>query len=123
MLILFYTLTLEHMKHFFHLILLLSVCTSVKSQINGDYRSQNSGSWNNSGTWERFNGSFWQTNPPAPTSADGNVSIQNTHTVTVPNGQNITVDDVTIQTSGQLTVNGIVNVTSSPAAFEVIAFG
>ena len=50
---------------------------------SGDYRSKTTGSWTTASTWEKYNGSAWVNAIAAPTSADGTITIQNGHTVTV----------------------------------------
>lgn len=49
----------------------------------GDYRSRQTGDWNNSGTWQYFNGSSWvnASNYPGQNAGTGNVYILIGHTV------------------------------------------
>ena len=77
---------------------------------NGDYRSKATGNWNAVTTWERYNGTLWVAAVATPTSADGVITVQNGHTVTV--NASVTVDQVVVEagatltiTSGTLTVN------------------
>ncbi|MGD9976699.1 MAG: hypothetical protein AB7S54_02070, partial [Bacteroidales bacterium] len=51
----------------------------------GDYRSRQTGDWNNSGTWQYFNGSSWvnASNYPGQASGTGVVFIRSGHTVTL----------------------------------------
>lgn len=59
----------------------------------GDFRSFQSGDWNNVNTWERFDGAFWVNPAPGtPTNADGIVTLRNSHIVTVT--ANVTVDQI-----------------------------
>ena len=70
--------------------------------VSGDYRSAATGNWNAAATWEKFNGSSWVAAVAAPTSADGVITIQNGHTITVT--ANVTVDEVTVDAGGALTI-------------------
>jgi hypothetical protein len=72
---------------------LLAAGISAFSQTTGDYRSFQSGAWSDVNTWERFNGTIWvNPAPSAPTSADGIITIIDTHTVNVD--APVTVDQV-----------------------------
>jgi hypothetical protein len=72
-------------------LLLAGVCAFA--QTAGDYRSFQSGNWSDVNTWSRFNGSIWVNPAPStPTSADGIITIMDTHTVHVD--APITVDQV-----------------------------
>jgi hypothetical protein len=80
-------------------------------QSAGDFRSFGTGDWNNVNTWERFNGSSWVNPAPStPTNADGAISVLHTVTVTA----NVSVDQVTVTRTGQLTINS--SITLSVAA-------
>ncbi|MEW6467297.1 MAG: T9SS type A sorting domain-containing protein [Bacteroidota bacterium] len=95
-------------------IFLLLVFTGIGhlsfSQAAGDYRSAATGNWNAITTWERYNGTAWVAATATPTSADGVITIQNPHTVTIT--ANVTIDQVVVntgpftylQTSGTVTV-------------------
>ena len=75
-----------------------------------DFRSGQTGNWNSTGTWERWNGSTWVTPAPStPTSGNGVITIQNGHTVTVTAG--VTVDQVVVNGGGQITLNSGVTLT------------
>lgn len=71
-----------------------------KSQSIGDYRTVATGNWASAGTWETYTGLAWIPAPASPTYLDGNITIRNTHTVTVT--ANATVDNVTIDAGGTL---------------------
>lgn len=82
----------------------------------GDYRSHQGGDWGDPSTWERFDGTSWITpapstpgcaSPCAPSAAS--VEIQATHEVFVVS--DITVDSVTVDLDGQLTVTPVATVT------------
>ncbi len=68
------------------------------------YRSKTTGNWNAAGTWEvsTDNGSTWGDAVITPTSADGTITIRNGHTVTISAA--VTVDQVTVQSGGILTL-------------------
>lgn len=69
----------------------------------GDYRSAGTGNWNNTGTWETYNGVSWIPAIATPTSANGAITIQSEHTVTVT--ASVTIDQVTVPTGGTLTIS------------------
>ncbi|HKR03704.1 MAG TPA: T9SS type A sorting domain-containing protein [Bacteroidia bacterium] len=69
----------------------------------GDFRSINTGNWNNAAIWERYNGTAWVAAPGTPASGDGVISIQNGHTVTVT--AMVMVDQVVVDAGGTLTVS------------------
>lgn len=70
----------------------------------GDYRSAGSGDWNNVTTWQTYNGTSWISAPTAPSLANGAITIQSGHTVTIT--ANITIDQVTVSSGGKLTISG-----------------
>ncbi len=69
----------------------------------GDYRSAATGNWDTTATWEYCDGSNWVAASSTPTSANGAISIRNGHTVTVTVA--VTVDQVTIEAGGQVSIN------------------
>ncbi len=77
--------------------------------VTGDYRTSMSGNWNLITTWQRYNGSSWVAAIATPNSADGVITIQNGHTVTVT--ANATVDQVVISSGGQMVLNTGVTLT------------
>jgi len=80
------------------------------------YRSKTSGNWNSTGTWEQSvdEGATWTNATSTPTSADGAITIQNGHTVTVTSS--ISTDETTVNTGGQITVNSGVTLTIADGA-------
>ncbi len=66
----------------------------------GDYRSAATGNWNSILTWETYNGTIWVAAIATPTSADGVITIQSGHTVTVT--ANVMVDQVVVASGGTL---------------------
>lgn len=78
---------------------------SVTTLTTGDYRSAASGNWGTLATWERFNGTSWIIPTAAqntPTNASGAINIRTGHTVTV--AADVTVDQVVVETGGQITI-------------------
>src|SRR5690349_18718907 len=74
---------------------------------NGNFRSLASGNWNDPNSWERDSdgdGSF-EDSPSdfSPVAADGTIVIRNGHTITVT--ATVSVDEITIQSGGIVTVN------------------
>lgn len=73
-------------------------------QADGDYRTAATGNWNNTATWERYNGTSWVAPAPsAPVSADGAITILNGHTVTITAA--VTADQITVDAGGTLNNN------------------
>jgi hypothetical protein len=77
------------------------------AQTAGDYRTAASGNWNNTATWERYDGVTWIANPAVPTSADGAIAIRNGHNVTLT--APVTADQLTVETGGTLTLSSFGN--------------
>ncbi|MFZ4619608.1 MAG: fibronectin type III domain-containing protein [Bacteroidota bacterium] len=72
---------------------------------SGAYRTKGSGNWNDfTNVWERFNGAVWVAAVASPTNADGLITIQNGHTVTVTAA--VTTDQTIVESGGTLVVNG-----------------
>ncbi len=89
-------------------IILTSMCAFAQSV--DDYRTFQSGSWNNTATWERWNGSSWVNPAPStPNSSVGVITVLNTHIVTVTSS--VSADQVTVNSAGQITVNSSVTFT------------
>lgn len=82
-------------------------CLSLQSysQANRFYRSRQSGNWNSTSTWEwsTDNANWDRTGLVVPTSASANIYIRNGHNVTLSDTR--TVDQIEVQTGGQLIVN------------------
>ncbi|MFN0158087.1 MAG: T9SS type A sorting domain-containing protein [Bacteroidota bacterium] len=86
------------------LLALLGLTESAWAQAVDDFRSHQTGNWSNTSTWARWSGSAWVNPAPnAPSSADGAITIRNGHTVTATGTS--TVDQVTIEAGGQVTLN------------------
>lgn len=70
------------------------------------YRSLASGNWNATATWERSTdgGTSWVAAIATPTDADGAITVRNGHTVTV--SASVSADEVTVESSGTLSVSG-----------------
>jgi hypothetical protein len=82
----------------------VSMSTYIPSA--GEYRSAASGDWNNRPTWEIYNGSAWLTPTQAqgtPTNLSGRITVRNGHVVTV--SANVTVDEVTVDPGGTVSIN------------------
>jgi len=84
---------------------------SVRAAANGDYRSIATGNWNSASTWEKYNGTSWAAASAAPTSADGVITIQTGHIVTVT--ANVTVDQVVVDAGGEMDLNSTIALTIS----------
>lgn len=83
---------------------LLLFPAALWGQSAGDFRSFATGNWNNTATWERYDGSSWITPAPStPTSADGAITIRNGHIVTI--NASVTADQITVDAGGTLNNN------------------
>ncbi|MBE0540498.1 MAG: DUF4082 domain-containing protein, partial [Verrucomicrobia bacterium] len=70
----------------------------------GDYRSASSGNWETTAVWEVYNGSDWIGASGSPDSITaGVIAIRAAHNVTVT--ANLAVDQVVVESGGQLTVD------------------
>jgi hypothetical protein len=82
------------------------------AQSTGDYRSRQTGDWDQLATWERYNGSAWVNQSPsgAPPDASSFVTIRGSHTVTVDTSEaadHLDCDGfVVIAAGGTLTLDG-----------------
>ncbi len=89
--------------------LLLALFGSIAVAAQNDFRSRQSGDWNQSSTWEEFIAGSWQLTGNTPDFNSGNTTILSPHTVTVT--ASVTIDQTTIQLGGTLVVNDAVVVT------------
>ena len=85
-------------KSFLLVLVAAFLFSNAYTQVNGDYRTAASGSWNNAGTWQRYDGASWVAAVIAPSSTDGVITILNTHTVTANTA--ITADQVVVDNGG-----------------------
>ncbi|MCH8035064.1 MAG: hypothetical protein IH950_15080 [Bacteroidetes bacterium] len=92
------------------LFIIFLLIISVRGQTAGDFQTYQTGNWNDVNTWERYNGTSWVNPAPStPTSSDGVITIQNSHTVTVSVG--VTIDQSTVNSGATLTINNGVTLT------------
>jgi hypothetical protein len=88
----------------------------------GDYRTVQSGNWSAISTWETYDGSAWVAASAAPTSADQAISVEAGHTVTVT--LSVTVDQLTVQSTGAITINTTRTLTiANGAGTDYISYG
>jgi hypothetical protein len=103
------------------LILLFTFLTfAAFSQTDGDYRTRQTGNWNTVTTWQVFN-SGWQNLEDAgagpfqgvtPTSSSGAISVQSGHTVAVPSGFSVTIDQTIVNSNARFDIFGTVTVSN-----------
>jgi hypothetical protein len=94
--------------------LLLSV-TSLAQTIN-DYRTIFSGNWNSITTWQRFNGTTWVGAATPPNASSNDITIQLLHTVTIPNGQTVSADQVFVDGNLTIAAGGTLNLANGAGA-------
>lgn len=87
----------------FSVIFLFGDSENAHAAVSGDYRTRQSGNWNGSSTWEKFNGYYWANTSSSPDEDDKSITIQNGHTITITSG--ITVDELTIESGATLIAN------------------
>ncbi len=88
----------------------------------GDYRSAASGNWNSTSTWERFDGVSWIPAVLTPTNADGVITVQSGHTVTI--SASVTYDQVVVESGGQVTVAaGVTHTLANGAGTDLVING
>ncbi|MDX2002448.1 MAG: hypothetical protein SFW35_08445 [Chitinophagales bacterium] len=71
------------------------------AQANGDYRTQASGNWNSTTTWQTYSGGAWGPAAVTPTNTNGVITISHNVTVTA----NVSADQVTVDAGASVTVN------------------
>ena len=80
------------------------------------------GNWNNSTSWESFTGGAWQPSTLVPAIASAGITVRsgNTINVTAP----LTIDDVTIESGGQVTLTtGNLTVNNGAAGTDFVVAG
>jgi len=96
------------MKHRFSLVLLILLSGVLQNVLaQNEFRTRQTGDWNNSDTWEEEdnpigNPGVFNNTGNTPTSADGVITVRNTHTVTVT--ASVTIDEATIESGGAVDI-------------------
>jgi len=81
-------------------ILLTGMFSFSDAQSNGDYRSVNSGNWNDNTVWQKYNSGVWSASPDYPLSVTGTVTIQSPNIVTIKGSD--TVSTLIVNSGAQL---------------------
>ena len=68
------------------------------------FRSAQTGNWDEASTWEVFVSSIWEAASASPTSDNDTITIRDGHVVTV--AANVTADQITVASGGTLSVTG-----------------
>ena len=101
------------------LIIALISTFGVLSQNTGDYRSKSAGSnpWNNTNSWQVYNGSAWAnaTSYPGQISGAFNVEIRSSHTITIPTSNSF--NELMPFQFGTLTVNGQISIAQNQKVY------
>ena len=94
------------------IVLFLFLCVNILfSQTTDDYRSITSGNWNDTSSWERYNGTSWVAASSSPSSTNNIITISGT-----PTTSNNTPYTYTITlTGGCGTVNATGTIIVTPA--------
>lgn len=87
----------------------ISLLVATVSVAQNNFRSRQSGDWNQSSTWEEFVAGSWQLTANTPDFNSGTITLQNTHIVTTT--ASVTIDQTTIQAGSTLVVNNAIVVT------------
>lgn len=110
------------MKKLASFIACLSVLACLSAQSLNDFRSVGSGNWDNTATWQYWDGTQWTTPAARPTSASNLITIRTGHTVTVTT--NVTVDQTTVDAGGVLKVSsGTMTVNNGAATPDARVYG
>ena len=88
----------------FWLALILFFSGGIKAQNIGDFRSFQSGNWNDPGSWELFGGTVWIPATSYPDDADASVTVFPGHSI-IYNTSNISVHDLAVQAGAKLFAN------------------
>lgn len=97
----------------------LTLSASLFGQSDGDYRTRQSGNWNNATTWEVFNSADWRNLEDAsagafqgiiPTSSSGSITLQAEFAVTIPTGFSVAIDQTFADIFSELQVSGTLTV-------------
>ena len=94
---------IEKIKIIFIAIFVVLLIFNARSQSNGDYRSITSGNWGDVSTWQKYS-LGWNAAAAAPTSADGIITIQSPHLVTIAAA--LTMDQVVVNSGAILSWTG-----------------
>src|ERR1017187_9165263 len=86
------------------LVLVFPGASTSQAATTGDFRSHQTGNWNDTATWEYYTGSAWVTPAPSAPTGTGNTTIQSGHAVTV---------DVAVSISGTLVNSGTITPAST----------
>ncbi len=96
------------MKYIYLILCLFTTSIAFGQPAAGDFQSHQTGDWNQTSTWERFDGVSWVTPAPStPTDADGVITILSSHTVTIT--ADVSIDETTIQTGAVVVLNSGIN--------------
>lgn len=110
------------------LLVLLGFCLTGYGQTTGDYRTVNSGNWNNDNIWERWDGDSWETpnRYPGENTGTGNVEIR--HNVTLNTAVANPLGSLSIQANltpnnndRSFTVSGDMTVASGTLSFSAFS--
>ncbi|WP_205313933.1 T9SS type A sorting domain-containing protein [Pedobacter nanyangensis] len=82
-----------------------------------------SGDWSNSASWESSsNNTTWQPSTQAPTIASRGIVVRNTHTINITD--NLSIDDVVVESGAQVNLNGgTLTINNGAAAVDFLLEG
>jgi|GEM_PF-2567600 len=93
-------------------VLFFSFPSTLLAQSAGDFRSDRSGRWDRTNTWEEFNGSSWNRPNNPPDFRDGTITIRSGHTVQANDGGQY--DEVLVESGATLTVTDVFGIVDGP---------
>ena len=97
------------------------VAAPAVAQPANAYRSRVSGFWDQTSTWERYDGSNWVAAAATPVATNAStIFVRNAHTVTVRNA--LTTDELVVQVGGRVTVNAALTLPDG-SGDELTVFG
>ncbi len=83
--------------------IIISISQLALGQTTGDYRSKQSGNWDNLLTWETYVSPNWVAPASVPSNASGVITIQSPHVIAIASS-NVTIDQMIINSGGQVTI-------------------
>ena len=93
------------MKKLCFLLFFIFYCSGIYGQIAGDYRTNGSGNWNQTGIWQTYNGTAWVAAIVKPGLANS-VFIQSTHVITLTGDESVNNLNIAKGTSNTNTNKG-----------------
>ena len=99
------------MSRFFIAVLLIG---SIQAFSQNNFRSRQSGDWNQPASWEEFIAGSWQATSNTPSSSNGTINVRTGHILTITAA--VVIDQTTVDVGGTIVVNDAITVTIADGA-------